>query len=217
MSKVALRLVSLAGDDALAARVAPLAAELIRDTGPVSYDFQFGAGDLLARVVEMSWPEPETLYAAANATVAMDGEALIGMELGFAGEKFYSGRAKLAALAPAMISKNRATFDELIALATRAEEAGYLNAYVPDDAYYIFALTTVSFHRRRGAGGALLRDAIARARAAGYREVQLDVLADNPAVAFYIAHGFEVRSEVRVPRLCRDHALPSELRMALTL
>lgn len=217
MSPNSCSLTALAGDETLARQLAPLIPGLIRATGPVSYDFQFGRGDLLARVVVASWPVPGTFFAATNATVAMDGEVLAGLELGFAGTDFYRSKDKLAALAPDLVANNHATLEELMALAVRAVEASYLNAHVPDGAYYLLALATAPSHRRRGVGAALLTAAIARARAAGFREFHLDVLSDNPAVDFYLAHGLHVASRVEVPRLSRDHAFPSELRMALTL
>lgn len=51
----------------------------------------------------------------------------------------------------------------------------------------------------------------------GYRELQLDVLAANPAVGFYQANGLRILAETRSPELSRDHAFPSEYRMAVTL
>ena len=48
-----------------AARFAPLIAELVRATGPVSYDYQFGTGGLLERLVAASWPVDDTLFCAA--------------------------------------------------------------------------------------------------------------------------------------------------------
>lgn len=217
MLQVKYALVALADDAAIVSRVASLAPALIRATGPISYDFQFGPNDLLARIVGASWFAPGTLFAAAGATVALDGEALAGLELGSAGGDFYRSRDNLAGLAPDLIARGGATPEELMGLAERAEEASYLNAYIPDHAYYLFALATVPLYRGRGAGSALLRAAVERARAAGFRELHLDVLADNPAVKFYADHGLRVLSEARVPRLCREHAFPSELRMALTL
>lgn len=66
-------------------------------------------------------------------------------------------------------------------------------------------------------GRDLLKAAIGRARTAGYRELQLDVLADNPAVGFYQAMGLRIVAELRSPLLSRDHGFPAEYRMAVTL
>ena len=208
---------SLVGDLVLSAKLAPLIPELIRATGPVSYDFQFAGPDLLARIVGASWQRPLTLFAAANVTVAMHGEDLVGLEMGFEGSSFYRFKDNLTTMMGEIIETGVATLEELQGLGERAEEASYLNAHVPEGIYYIHALVTPTAYRGFGAGRTLLDAAVARARAAGYRELQLDVLADNPAVAFYLASGLRILSEVRSPRLSRDHAFPGELRMAVTL
>lgn len=208
---------TLSSDPALAQRLASQIPPLIHATGPVSYDFQFGQNNLLARVVEASWLTPDTFFAASYATVIMDGNELAGLELSFPGADFYHAKSKLAALAPNLLSSGQATLEELLGLTARAEEASYLNAHVPDHAYYLLAIASMPSHRGRGVGKALLLAAIERARSAGFQEFQLDVLADNPAVEFYLANGLRIVSKVEVPRLTQDHGFPAELRMALSL
>lgn len=208
--------VSKATPDA-AARFAPLVAGLIRATGPVSYGYQFGGGGLLERMVAASWTVPDTLFAASATTLATDGDELLGLELGFAGPNFYVFKDNLVALARDLISQGVVSFEELKGLAERAEQASYLNAHVPEDVYYLHALSTPERHRGKGAGRQLLQAAITRAKADGYRELQLDVLADNSAVGFYQANGLHILTETRSPGLSRDHAFPSEYRMAVTL
>ncbi|MBT9470343.1 MAG: GNAT family N-acetyltransferase [Pseudomonadota bacterium] len=199
------------------ARFAPLIAGLIRATGPVSYGYQFGGGGLLERMVAASWTVPDTLFAASAATLATDGDELLGLELGFAGPNFYVFKDNLVALAGDLIAQGVVSFEELKGLAERAEQASYLNAHVPEDVYYLHALSTPERHRGKGAGRQLLQAAITRAKADGYRELQLDVLADNPAVGFYQANGLRILTETRSPDLSRDHAFPSEYRMAVAL
>ncbi|HZZ34204.1 MAG TPA: GNAT family N-acetyltransferase, partial [Caulobacteraceae bacterium] len=116
-----------------------------------------------------------------------------------------------------LIARGVIGFEELQGLATRADKASYLNAHVPDGVYYLHALSTPPEHRGKGAGKALLAAAIDRARAAGHAELQLDVLADNPAVGFYRAMGLNILAETRSPELSSDHGFPSELRMAIVL
>lgn len=210
-------LTSLRDAPELAARIAQEIPGLIRATGPVSYDYQFGTDGLLERVVAASWARPDTLFAAANVTAVFDGGDLAGMEMGFEGPNFYRFKDNLAALAGEMISSGIVAFEELSGLAERAEIASYLNAHVPEGVYYIHALATPDRHRGRGVGSALLRAAIERARAAGYRELQLDVLADNPAVVFYQAHGLGILSEARSPYISENHSFPTELRMGVKL
>lgn len=198
-------------------RFAPLIPGLIRATGPVSYDYQFGTDGLLERLVTASWTAPETLFCAACTTAAVADGELLGIELGFEGPKFYVFKTNLAALAPALIERGEVTYEQLVGLTQRAAKASYLNAHVPDDVYYLHALSAFPQHRGKGVGKALLTATIARAKAAGYRELQLDVLADNPAVSFYQAQGLKILAEIRSPELTRDHGFPAEYRMAVNL
>lgn len=198
-------------------RFASLIPKLIRATGPVSYDYQFGSDGLLDRLVAASWRAPGTLFSAACVTAATDGDELLGIELGFAGPDFYAFKDGLAALAPGLIAQGVVTRDELAGLIKRAGQASYLNAHIPDGVYYLHALSALPEHRGRGVGRALLRAAVERARKAGFRELQLDVLADNPAVGFYQAMGLSILAEVRSPELSRDHGFPAEYRMAVVL
>lgn len=215
MTAKSIQISKASADEAV--RFAPLIAGLIRATGPVSYGYQFGGEGLLERMVAASWNVPDTLFAASAATLATDGDEMLGMELGFAGPNFYVFKDNLVALAGGLIAEGVVSFDELKGLAERAEQASYLNAHVPEDVYYLHALSTPERHRGKGVGRQLLHAAITRARAVGHRELQLDVLADNPAVGFYQANGLRILCETRSPNLSRDHGFPSEYRMAVTL
>ncbi len=215
MTAKSIQISKASADEAV--RFGPLIAGLIRATGPVSYGYQFGGEGLLERMVAASWNVPDTLFAASAATLATDGDEMLGMELGFAGPNFYVFKDNLVALAGGLIAEGVVSFDELKGLAERAEQASYLNAHVPEDVYYLHALSTPERHRGKGVGRQLLHAAITRAKADGYRELQLDVLADNPAVGFYQANGLRILCETRSPNLSRDHGFPSEYRMAVTL
>lgn len=196
---------------------APHIAQLVRSTGPVSYDYQFGTSGLLERLVAASWLRPATLFCAACTTAVIEDGELQGIELGFAGPNFYTFKANLAGLAPDLMARGEASHDDLTGLMERAGKASYLNAHIPDDIYYLHALAAFPQHRGKGLGKHLLLAAIERARTQGFRELQLDVLADNPAVSFYQAMGFTILAEIRSPELSRDHGFPSEYRMAVPL
>lgn len=198
-------------------RFSPLIPQLVRATGPVSYDYQFGTDGLLERLVAASWPRPDTLFCAACTTAMVDDGELLGIELGFAGPNFYTFKTNLAALAPELIERGEASHDELAGLMVRAGKASYLNAHIPEDVYYLHALAAFPQHRGKGIGKVLMQAALDRARAQGFHELQLDVLADNPAVGFYQAMGLSILAEIRSPELSRDHGFPSEYRMSVTL
>jgi ribosomal protein S18 acetylase RimI-like enzyme len=191
---------------------------LVRATGPVSYDFQFGAdGHLLDRLIRASWRTPETMFASTASTLAVEAGELAGLEIGFSGADLYRFRAALGEVGRRLIAEGEITQTQLIGLAERAELAGYLNAHVSKGVYYLHALAVRPERRGLGLGARLLKAAMARARAAGFGQLQLDVLSDNPAVDFYKAHGLTVLAEIVSPQLSRDHGFPSELRLAVRL
>ena len=202
----------------LVERCAPLIPSLIRATGPISYDYQFGTrSGFFEDIMGGSWRAPGTLYAHSVTRVALcDGEPA-GIEIGFAGPEFYPLRDAMAGVVMELVAAGGATPDEVLGLIERAEKASYLNAHVPSDVYYVHALSVPESHRGRGVGARLLEDAMIRAKSAGHRALQLDVLADNPAVRFYEAMGLRVLAEIRSPELERDHGFPSELRMGVVL
>jgi len=109
------------------------------------------------------WGTPYTRFSGGCTTAAFDGADLLGIELGFAGPDFYGFKANLAALAPDLMAAGTVTYEELAGLLERAEKASYLNAHVPDDVYYLHALSTPVRQRGRGAGRALLEAAISHA------------------------------------------------------
>ncbi len=195
-----------------------LVADLVHATGPISYDYQFGKDRrLLDTLISASWTTPETLFAADTSRLAMVGEELAGIEIGFEGPKFYSYKANLASLAGPLLERRVVTFEELSALVARADKASYLNAHVPDGVYYLHALSVFPRFRGQRIGARLLEDTLIRARRTGFGELQLDVLADNPAVDFYRAFGLRVVVETISPELTRDYGFPAELRMAIAL
>lgn len=205
-----------AADAAHARRFEELIPDLVRATGPVSYDFQFGARPrFFADFITAAWLAPGTLFSHGVARVAIRNGELAGLELGFHGPDFYPLREALAQVSAQLVSGGRATIAELRALAARAEQASYLNAHIPEGVYYVHALSVPEPLRGHGIGARLLENAILRARETGQRSLQLDVLADNPAVRFYESMGLRVLCETRSPELSREHGFPSELRMEM--
>jgi len=206
----------VAASGALAARFAALVPGLVRATGPVSYDYQFGTPPgLFDAFIRAAWSAPDTLFSHSVARVALDGGELAGLEIGFDGPEFYRLRDALASISARLVASGQITRDELRAVAVRSAKASYLNAHIPRRVYYVHALSVPERQRGRGFGARLLENALERARRAGHRALQLDVLADNPAVRFYESMGLGVLAETRSPELSREHGFPSELRMEI--
>ena len=195
-----------------------LVADLGHATGPVSYNYQFGADrrlfDLLVRA---SWQMPETLFAAATSRIALYDDEPCGIEIGFEGANFYSYKTNLATAAYPMVERGEIALEDLMSLGARTAQASYLNAHIPDNVYYIHALSVLPRFRGRRVGVRLMEAAIERACKGGFSEVQLDILSDNPAIDFYRAMGLCVVVETTSPILTGDHGFPSEFRMAISI
>ncbi|MEM7020453.1 MAG: GNAT family N-acetyltransferase, partial [Pseudomonadota bacterium] len=145
---------------------------------------------------------------------ALDGDDLMGIEIGFEGPGFEARKATLAPFWQAVLEEGVATHEELSALGKRVGLASWLNPVVPGNVYYIHAISVKEAYRGKKVGYALMQNAIEQARAGGYRGVQLDVLSDNPAVQFYRSMGFECRVESIAP-IPHEHGVPMEMRMEL--
>lgn len=192
-------------------------AELVWTTGAVSYDYIFGGRNRFDRFVGRSWETPDTYFGHSEATVAVRDGEIVGVEIGFDGARNYRTRANVGPVAASLMADGGLDAGELTGVIERADKASYLNPYVPDHAYYVLALAVVPAVRGSGVGARLLRHAIERGRRLGCRELHLDVLSDNPAVAFYRAHGLVTMAETIAPEPCRAHGIPMEMRMARPL
>jgi ribosomal protein S18 acetylase RimI-like enzyme len=192
-------------------------AELVWSTGAVSYDYIFGGRARFDRFVGRSWETSDTYFGHSEGTVAVHRGEVVGVEMGFDGARSYRTRANVDAVATSLIADGAVDSADLPGVLARADKASYLNPHVPDHAYYVLALAVVPAVRGSGVGARLLRHAMERGRRLGCRELHLDVLSDNPAVAFYRAHGLATMAETIAPEPCRAHGIPMEMRMVRAL
>lgn len=191
-------------------------AELVYNTGSVTYDYQFGDRAVFDRLVGESWLTEGTLFAFDETRLAVDGDDLLGIEIGFAGPEFERRKKTLRPMWQPMVDSGVVTADGLAEIGRRSYLASYLNVVIPASAYYIHALSVRPNLHGQGIGAALMKDAIERATVDGYRVVHLDVLSDNRAVQFYEAFGFEVLAQTVTP-IPHSHGVPMEQRMSLNL
>ncbi len=199
-------------DEALAAQHAADIPELVWSTGPSSYAFHSGTRDLFDRIVGESWATPGTLFAADGARLALDGETLLGIEIGFHAPEFRERGKALASCFGALIERGDATQDEIAGFVERAAQAAWLNPVTRPGRYYIHAIAVKPEHRGKQVGVALIEDAMRRGREAGLRSLELDVRSDNPAVRFYESLGLELYAETRAPGP-EAFGVPPEYRM----
>lgn len=190
--------------------------ELVYNSGPPTYDYQFVSRPAFDRLIGDSWLAEGTLCGYDETTLAMDGDNLLGIEIGYAGPEFDSRKKTLRPLWQSIIADGAVTSEQLDEIARRSYLASYLNAAIPASAYYVHALSVRPELHGQGIGAALMKDAIDRAADEGYRVVHLDVLSDNPAVKFYEAFGFEVLAQTVAP-VPHSHGVPMEQRMSLDL
>jgi ribosomal protein S18 acetylase RimI-like enzyme len=113
-----------------------------------------------------------------------------------------------------MLASGNVTQEEMTVVFEHSGHASWLNPVVPEDVYYVHALSVTPAARGKGVGMNLLSRAMDRARDAGYRGLQLDVLSDNPAVNFYQSMGLELLVESRAPKP-QAAGVPPEFRMGI--
>lgn len=185
--------------------------EWLHETAPELLSYLFSGREAALRQLAAHWAMPRGLFSHSHAVLARRGDAVLGLEIGYTEaqkepHKKDTAERFAADLEPAALA----------ALGARTADIGPLLAPVPDDAYYVEHLVVAPEARGSGCGGALLRRAFDQARSAGLAALHLDVMSNKPAVDFYLAHGMTDTVESRVPRLSREHDMPSVIRMVKT-
>jgi len=215
---IGLELDQHVADSSFADRYVKQIPDLIHMTGPSAYDYQFGADRrLFDPFIETAWLEPNTLFSHTEATLEIENDELIGIEIGFGGRNWYELKKPLGGISARLLESGRTTREALSLMGKHSRIASYMNPYIPETAYYVLALAISDSHRGQGLGAKLLSNAIETARIAGYRELHLDVLSDNPAVKFYESMGLICMAETIAPEPYREHGVPMEMRMVLRL
>lgn len=190
--------------------------ELVWATGPISYEYHFDSRDLFNQIVSGSWLLDGSLFAAEATTLAVEEDALMGIEIGMPGKEFKQRQNGLAPIWKNLLESGAMDSDDLTGVIERSDHASWLNPSVPHDAYYIHALSVKPGFRGKRVGFHLIDNTMKKAKADGFAKLQLDVLSDNPAVDFYRAVGLEVLAETRAPKPA-EFGVPPELRMGIKL
>ncbi len=203
-------------DAETAARYASEVAELVHATGPVSYDYHFPKRAIFDAVVERSWRMDGTLFAAEATRMALRGDELLGIEIGFDGPQYRQRQAELAPIWAELLSEGIATQADVSEVLERSNHASWLNPVIHSGVYYVHALSVKPAAKGQRVGMRLLSNAMALGKAQGHKALQLDVLSDNPAVNFYQSMGLELLVESRAPKP-QEHGVPPEWRMGIDL
>ena len=87
--------------------------QLVWSTGPISYEFYFETYEFFEEMVRESWTTAGTLFAADGARLAVEGDELLGIEIGFhaprvrrAKKGAQSGRALLRVARPRALRRD---------------------------------------------------------------------------------------------------------------
>ena len=206
----------VAADEPSANWFADEIAELVWATGPVSYEYHFERRALFDDLVRRSWLTPGTLFGWDAAMLAVDGNELLGIEIGFHGPEFRARQSALGPLWADMIAAGAVTDPEITGVLERSEHASWLNPVVRPGIRYVHALSVKPAHRGRQLGVKLLENAMAQGRSENRHALELDVLSDNPAVHFYSSMGLELLVESRAPKP-EAFGVPPEWRMGIAL
>ncbi|MFT7652828.1 MAG: GNAT superfamily N-acetyltransferase [Limisphaerales bacterium] len=127
-------------------------------------------------------------------------DELLGIEIGFHGPEFTARQSELTPVWTEMLTESEVTQLEIGEVLERSGHASWLNPVIHSGVYYVHALSGVPEARGKRVGMGLLNSAIERARTAGYKGLQLDVLSDNPAVNFNQSMGLELLVESRASK-----------------
>ncbi|MEM7691137.1 MAG: GNAT family N-acetyltransferase [Pseudomonadota bacterium] len=190
--------------------------ELVWATGPVSYEYHFADRDLFDAIVLGSWQRDGTLFAADTTSMAVEGDDLLGIEIGMPGPEYRARQNALGSVWQELVAQDLTDPDNISGVLERSEHASWLNPVIHEDTYYIHALSVKPGFRGKRVGYHLIQNAITKAREQGFAKLQLDVLSDNPAVEFYRAVGLVLLAETRAPDPSA-FGVPSEYRMGMTL
>lgn len=191
--------------------------DLVRATGPLSYDYIFGGRQLYDPFIAAAWEAPGNFFSHEQAVLAYEDGAFRGVLISHDGPDHYRLKDAVWPVATGLIGKHGTTAADIAGLAERAEIASFMNPHVPADCSYIIVVSVPENARGRGAGRKLIEHEIARAKARSFSRIHLDVMSDNPAAGLYRAMGFEPMAETVTPIPCREYGLAMELRMMLRL
>lgn len=190
--------------------------DLVWATGSVSYEYHFADRDLFDAIVLGSWHRDGTLWAADVTSIAVEGDDLMGIEIGMPGPEYRARQNALGSVWRDLLAQELIDPDDIPGVLARSEYASWLNPVIHEDTYYLHALSVKPGFRGQRVGYYLIQNAITKAREQGFAKLQLDVLSDNPAVEFYRAVGLTLLAETRAPDPSA-FGVPSEYRMSMNL
>ncbi len=181
---------------------------LLYQTGEEIYNYQFFSKSNIDLIVSKSWNLTGSLFGADRATVAMDGDNLIGLEIGFPGKCF---RKRQLAMKPIWNKLNK---KELNIISHRTRHCRYLTPAISSSAYYVLCLSVAKNCQSKGIGKMLLKNVIKKANLLNLGKIQLDVISTYKAVSFYQHMGLQCLVETTSPQ-AKQNGVPTMFRMSI--
>ena len=181
--------------------------ELLFQTGEELYTYQFISKEIIDLVIGKSLELKGSLFSADEATVALNGNDLVGIEIGFTGTCF---RKRQITMKPIWdnVGKN-----DLKLIIKRSRQCRYLTPSIESNSYYVLGLSVKKEWQGKGVGKLLMNNAMERARNLGLKQIQLDVMSNYHAVSFYQALGFQCLVASTSP-LPKENGVPTMFRMS---
>lgn len=188
---------------------ADIAGTLFYDTHPMLFDDLFGTDRaLIDSLCATKWESPDTIDSHALAHGAYVDDVLIGVEIGGTNKEAAAREAHDDEVAKEFLGDEK--FDHM---STRWQHAWqYCFPKFGADTYYVGTLSVSPDWHGKGVGRLLMQAAFDRARADGFRDVQLDLYDTNLAFHFYQAVGMDVLARVETPQLAAL-GFPNHIRM----
>lgn len=187
-------------------------ARWLLETGREVFAYLFDGEERACRLFARLWQADEGSFSHRQAVMAVRGETILGLSLGYGARDKADLQARTGARFQELVPA-----EELAAQAARGAQLSPLLAPLPEDAFYIQNLVASPQARGSGIGALLLRHGFAEAARQGFKSLQLDVQTNNPAQHFYRAQGMQDILESRIPALVRSHDLPGTIRMVKSL
>ncbi len=185
-------------------------APLVFDSSHELLGFMFGDRGAAEAALTKLLARPGGHFGYRHVTVMLADEVIVGVELGY--DRTTLSSEELAGTLNIFRSTPASRWPHIAWNVGRA-----LSGYVPPpsrDAWYINNIAVDGTRRGAGLGMKLLEHVEARARATGFRCIELDVTAPNEgAIRFYRKHGFRPVSGSGTDTLEQQYGLPKLVRM----
>ncbi|MEL7042537.1 MAG: GNAT family N-acetyltransferase [Pseudomonadota bacterium] len=191
--------------------------DLLYSTGPAYFEYMFdGDRDFFNLYFGISVENAGTPYGYDTMSLIMDGDQMIGCLCSMKATEYVDRRTELRAVGYDIVENSNVNPEGLAKLRKRGAELVWLNVAMNEGVYYVIAVTVKPEHRGKGLGVKLVEHAKSIAKSGGFDRLELDVIADNPAVDLYKSVGMQVMVETKAP-IPSAHGVPAELRMGMEL